>query len=412
MKVAIFAPFLYPFHFDMVNSLRKLRNIEDARLFTIGTYGNYPFENLLSSAEKLKSYNFFSQKFLSISSIARFIIFRPHIVILFGIESIPGLMLYFVSRAINAKPVVIVEENNITIEEGRIRRFLSFLKRQVVRYVYKRSEVIVAESKASVNYVLNVINIKRHKPIYVHPHGVSTERFSKYHGLETAKAKRIIVEKYSLPKEIIGKIWLSFIGEPSYCKGTDVLIDAIYTLKAILPLNSYMILFPKEESLLRDASDLRDVYLKKLAKLTYDGTVALYPAILLEDMPIFYRASDVVVIPSRLMKKTSSDRSPNVALEALASGKILVASYVGGIPDIVGNVGVLVKPNDSTALAKMLADVLVNLGKYKHLERFAVMRARRCLDIRLYAVTILKSALTMTNKGKTRGSKYEYSISC
>ena len=43
-----------------------------------------------------------------------------------------------------------------------------------------------------------------------------------------------------------------------------------------------------------------------------------------------YRASDICIIPSLF------DNSPNTVYEAMANGKIVVASSVGGIPEIIG----------------------------------------------------------------------------
>lgn len=68
-----------------------------------------------------------------------------------------------------------------------------------------------------------------------------------------------------------------------------------------------------------------------------------------DELPDWYRAADVVVLPSR------SERPPNVLLEALACGTRFVASDVGGIPEIAdGDRGKLVPPNGVEALAKAM----------------------------------------------------------
>jgi glycosyltransferase involved in cell wall biosynthesis len=52
---------------------------------------------------------------------------------------------------------------------------------------------------------------------------------------------------------------------------------------------------------------------------------------------------------------------PNVVLEALACGRPVVATTVGGIPEIMSNsCGRLIPPRDSTMLAEALADVLAS----------------------------------------------------
>jgi len=98
----------------------------EAKIFTCVIYGNYPFEELLRHryVELLKCINVVGSKTLELISLIKFAHFRPHIVIIFGIESIAGIMVYFLSRFVKANAVVIVEENNITIHNNFILDFL------------------------------------------------------------------------------------------------------------------------------------------------------------------------------------------------------------------------------------------------------------------------------------------------
>ena len=71
-------------------------------------------------------------------------------------------------------------------------------------------------------------------------------------------------------------------------------------------------------------------------------------------IPWWMSAADVVCLPSYM------EGCPNVVLEALACGRGVVASRVGGIPELVsdGKNGVLVAPRDPEALAVGLAAAL------------------------------------------------------
>lgn len=71
-------------------------------------------------------------------------------------------------------------------------------------------------------------------------------------------------------------------------------------------------------------------------------------------VPVYYSLADVFVLPSR------SEGSPNALLEAMASGTPVVATAVGGVPEVVrsGDTGLLVPANDVNALASGIAELL------------------------------------------------------
>jgi teichuronic acid biosynthesis glycosyltransferase TuaC len=76
------------------------------------------------------------------------------------------------------------------------------------------------------------------------------------------------------------------------------------------------------------------------------------------DVPRYLAAADVLALPSW------NEGMPNVVLEALASGRRVVATHVGGIPDIVTSetLGILVPPKNPSELANALERVLSTAG--------------------------------------------------
>jgi glycosyltransferase involved in cell wall biosynthesis len=81
--------------------------------------------------------------------------------------------------------------------------------------------------------------------------------------------------------------------------------------------------------------------------------VHLIPGCAFEEVATWMAAADAVTLPSYM------EGCPNVILEALASGRPVVASNVGGIPEILDDsCGRLVPPRNSAELADALASVL------------------------------------------------------
>ena len=83
------------------------------------------------------------------------------------------------------------------------------------------------------------------------------------------------------------------------------------------------------------------------------GYIHVLPGCAFDEVAVWMAAADLVTLPSYM------EGCPNVILEALACGRPVVATNVGGIPEIMSDeCGQLVPPRDSAALAQALASVL------------------------------------------------------
>ena len=75
-----------------------------------------------------------------------------------------------------------------------------------------------------------------------------------------------------------------------------------------------------------------------------------------DELPQEYADADVVVVPSVIDCRGDRDGLPNVVLEAMASGRAVVASDVAAVSDAVEHdvTGLLFPPGDAAALADAL----------------------------------------------------------
>jgi glycosyltransferase involved in cell wall biosynthesis len=76
-----------------------------------------------------------------------------------------------------------------------------------------------------------------------------------------------------------------------------------------------------------------------------------------QDIADYYSAIDLLVQPS------FSEGSPNTVLEAMSFGVAVLATAVGGVPEIIqGGNGMLVPPSDPDALAEKMIELLSDPG--------------------------------------------------
>jgi glycosyltransferase involved in cell wall biosynthesis len=90
-------------------------------------------------------------------------------------------------------------------------------------------------------------------------------------------------------------------------------------------------------------------------------------------MAMALTAADVAVVPSVVDRAGNVDGLPNALLEALAAGRAVVATRVGGIADVVedGLNGLLVPEKDPEALAAALGRLVRERETREHLGQTA-----------------------------------------
>ncbi len=160
-------------------------------------------------------------------------------------------------------------------------------------------------------------------PVCLVPHGVDVQRF---------------VPRPFPPDHLLR---LLAVGRLVEKKGFNVLLEAVAQLS-----------FPFFLRIIGDGPEYQRLA-EKIRTLGLAEQVTLCGGRTHDELPAEYANSHLVVIPSVLDQTGDRDGLPNVVLEALASGRPVVASTVGAITSAVINRenGLLFGPGDSTALA-------------------------------------------------------------
>lgn len=129
-------------------------------------------------------------------------------------------------------------------------------------------------------------------------------------------------------------------------KGLDVLIEAFARASSNRPRMRLLVV---------GSGELSAEYRSLARDLRVEERVRFVGHVDDAALPEYYAASDVAVLPSR----NRSEGFGLTLLEAMASGRAVVGSSIGGIPELVhsGVDGLLVEPNDPSALASALIEL-------------------------------------------------------
>jgi len=121
------------------------------------------------------------------------------------------------------------------------------------------------------------------------------------------------------------------------------------------------------------------------------------------DMDRIYPGIDVLVLPSL------SEGLPNVVLEAMAHGRPVIGTRVGGVPEVVddGVTGLVVAPQDASALARAMLTLLRDPARCAAMGRAARERINRNFSPGARAERILTLYEDMLQHHTDRGTLAE-----
>jgi glycosyltransferase involved in cell wall biosynthesis len=210
---------------------------------------------------------------------------------------------------------------------------------QPTRWKYARAHRLISVSRAGVEGLLRVgIDPAR---VRVVPSGVPLER-------RVVPATTELLASFGVPA---GAPLAVMVASLSAAKDPATFVRAVLTARREIP---------ELHALLVGDGPLRAALATEIAQLGLEGVVHLTG--FRTDPESLESAASVVVLSSRSLEGT-----PGVLLDALALGKPIVATSVGGVPEVIedGKSGLIVPPGDAEALGRAIARVLLD-AKLSH----------------------------------------------
>ena len=233
-------------------------------------------------------------------------------------------------------PLIVTTHLDVGSYKGVIIKSFYYLYCKLITKLLSRADTIISPSEYYINEA-GVLDKYKDKAVVI-PNGINVEDFDVPYSKEECREKLAL----SFSERI-----LLCVGNLEPRKGLDILIKAM----------------PK---ILKNVQDTKLVFvgngvmrneLKKLTeRLGIVKHIKFVGFVDKSEKVLYYKSADVFVHPSMY------EIFGIVNLEAMACGVPIVASKVGGVPDVVkdGENGLLVPPKDSEALADAIIYLLEN----------------------------------------------------
>jgi glycosyltransferase involved in cell wall biosynthesis len=232
------------------------------------------------------------------------------------------------------KPLILTQHNTFIDFQSWLNMLEHLNDWLVGSVVLKDADSVITVSRKTMEYVLELGADKSKTSVMYN--GVDQNFFY-------PRNKEKSRDKLGLPKN---KALILTVRRLVYKNGLDTLIESASLLAREYP-NLLLLIIGNGPDRLFIANRIRQLGVNENVRL-----VRFVPDKLL---PLYYNAADGFVIPS-----SSGEGLPLVLLEAMACGLPVIATTVGGTPEIIkdGVNGFLVPPRDQRALAQTISKLL------------------------------------------------------
>ena len=238
-----------------------------------------------------------------------------------------------------------------------------------LRWIVRRADVVTAVSADLLYKTQRLANINDGRVI---PNALDPESFDPWSLREVTTSQgwryQVFVESFLRSKRRGGPV-VGTVGMIRPAKGFPFLLDAFHKLVRTFS-NAHLLIVgdivnPQEKK----------KYLKRIKTMGLKRKVTLTGPVPPRQVMAWLREMDIFALPSL------HEGSPCALMEAMACGLAVVATKVGGIPDLVTDDvnGSLVEPGDSETLAEKLISLSYDVGLRARLGNAAKLRIEtRC----------------------------------
>lgn len=241
--------------------------------------------------------------------------------------------LYFAAPAVAAAPVVVTIHDLIPLLiPGYHRTRQSLLYSRFMAWNARRAHAIITVSECSKRDIVQLLGVPAER-VHV-TYEAADERFTPD---GTAGEMSDLRRTYRLPERFV-----LYLGGAERRKNLETLVRAWHrALPRLRPHQVSLVIvadFPPPDRLYPDIPGL-------VAELGLLDTVRIVPAVDEADKPALYRAALAFCFPSRY------EGFGFTPLEAMASGVPVLAADAASLPEVVGEGGILLPPDDARAWA-------------------------------------------------------------
>jgi len=242
--------------------------------------------------------------------------------------------------------------------------------REVIsNFLLKWVDIIIPASRAVANSLVNY-GIPESKIHTIHP-SIDVAKFRREPDIGKSLRREFSIKDSDYLVGIVGMI------HPQ--KGHHILIDAIDRVNKLINKEVYLLIVGYDDGSQSHWTNKEYIkYLKEKIK-EKKAEDQIFFAGFRKNMSIVYNALDLLVVPS-----ICEDACPIVQLEAMATETPVIATNVGGIPEVNehNKTGVLVKPNDPVGLCNAVLDLKDNKTKVRRITANARKRIESQFNVK------------------------------